>query len=66
MGVWVSAKVTIEVSFGLEVNLHVGFFKLMEALMNNLNIILKMICVWCEVALLRNMPGGSFNPVRDW
>ncbi len=65
LGVWVSAKVTIEISFGLEVILYVSFIKLMEALMNNLDIILKMICVWCEVALLRNMPGGNFNPVRD-
>jgi hypothetical protein len=67
LGPWVSVKVAVEVSFGLEVNPFVVVLKLMEVLMNNLNIIVAMICVWCEVALLRIfLPGGNFNPARDW
>ncbi len=58
-------KVVINISFGLEVILFGVVLNLTEALMNNFNIILSMVCVWCEVALLRNMPGGNFNPVRD-
>ena len=55
----------INISFGLEVILFGVVLNLTEVLMNNLNIIFTVVCVWCEVALLRNMPGGNFNPVRD-
>ena len=59
-------KIVINISFGLEVILFAEILSLMEALMNNLNIkVTAMVCVWCEVALLQNMPGGSFNPARD-
>ena len=66
LGAWVSVEVVINISFGLEVILCGSLFKLSEVLMNNLNIIINtMVCVWCEVAFLRNLSGDSFNPVRD-
>lgn len=58
-------KVVINISFGLEVVLFDVVLNLTEVLMNNLNIIITVICIWCEVALLRDMPGGNFNPARD-
>ena len=66
MGQWASVDVVINIPFGLEVILFGEVLNLMEALMNNLNIIVTaMVCVWCEEALLQNMLGSNFNPARD-
>ena len=65
LGQWASVEIVINISFGLEVILFGEVLTLTEALMNNLNIMVTtMVCVWCEVALLQNMPGGNFNPAR--
>lgn len=49
-------EITINISFGLKLNLLYLFSYEKEMLMNYLNIIISfvlMICVWCEEALLR-------------
>lgn len=60
LGLRVSVEVFINISFGLELSLVVVFLFNLEVIMNNLNIIIKLVvCAWCEVALLRCLVATS-------